>query len=649
MNSSVTTNIPENEANESLLGRFEQECLAKFITYVYEKGLCNAPSKEIFWEISKSQYTCSNRCNQSAIYGNKRECSCDSVCLLYDDCCDDFSTICPEAYALGKISYQNLDGAIPGCVAFSFASLYSHRSGEWYTTSPASSTTWDISMQLKYGSLIYPAMTLKTFTVGFSEFKVADFTLGIIFNNYLAFSMWDVRKMKPTLIPSRSILDCSGSSVKHLVHSNVADVIPWCRVQLVDSVRTSLHRNCASLNAITCKCSLGDGKTKSFFDYPQNSCAGERNRWPLLSRDEKLRARFKLYRMESFVIKTYEGEKCQSQNVEKVDFESEPLLKALDFKKSLKIIISPTSLSSTVSTVSAEKNKAYESADKTFATPIPTILEDESLNEQSFEFVVELTKTLERRLRCPSLNSYLSNCRLEECVPGALVLTDGPSYDNRQLNNARCFLPTAASLHAFAQGLAIPLCTCMRFLAALSDLNIWKISVDHAKKDQCFFRLQVFQENPDDAEEVIFDGKPKMYTFTDTAENTRQRLQNLLYTSKAYCLQDNVYRLRICFFTHVDGENPASSNCSMSMELFPLSNGPEVVTVVNRYPLERNQGQDVQTNSSIHRRGHLLSRKPCLLNVTSRVQTNESQRVRGHYSVQDEEEFPNCSAAAIAV
>ncbi|GFN95164.1 hypothetical protein PoB_002167000 [Plakobranchus ocellatus] len=46
---------------------------------------------------------------------------------------------------------------------------------------------------------------------------------------------------------------------------------------------------------------------------------------------------------------------------------------------------------------------------------------------------------------------------------------------------------------------------------------------------------------------------------------------------------------------------------------------------------------------------HLLSRKPCLLNGASRVQTNESQRVPGLDCGQDEEEFPNRSAAAIAV
>ncbi|GFR65579.1 hypothetical protein ElyMa_000206100 [Elysia marginata] len=72
-------------------------------------------------------------------------------------------------------------------------------------------------------------------------------------------------------------------------------------------------------------------------------------------------------------------------------------------------------------------------------------------------------------------------------------------------------------------------------------------------------------------------------------------------------------------------------------------------TAANRHPLERNQGQDVQTNSSIHRRGHLLSPKPCLLNDASTVQTNESQRVRGLDFGQNEEEFPNRSAAAIAV
>ncbi|GFS12603.1 hypothetical protein ElyMa_004863200 [Elysia marginata] len=71
-------------------------------------------------------------------------------------------------------------------------------------------------------------------------------------------------------------------------------------------------------------------------------------------------------------------------------------------------------------------------------------------------------------------------------------------------------------------------------------------------------------------------------------------------------------------------------------------------TAANRYLLERNQGQDVQTNSLIHRRGHLLYRNPCLLNDTSRVQTNESQRIRGLDFGQNEEEYPNRSAAAIA-
>ncbi|GFS14882.1 hypothetical protein ElyMa_004917900 [Elysia marginata] len=74
----------------------------------------------------------------------------------------------------------------------------------------------------------------------------------------------------------------------------------------------------------------------------------------------------------------------------------------------------------------------------------------------------------------------------------------------------------------------------------------------------------------------------------------------------------------------------------------------ESATAANRYPLKY-QGQVVQTNSAIHRRGRLRSRKPCLLNDASRVQTNESQRVRGLDCGQDDEEFPNRSAAAIAV
>ncbi|GFR93692.1 hypothetical protein ElyMa_002649300 [Elysia marginata] len=83
------------------------------------------------------------------------------------------------------------------------------------------------------------------------------------------------------------------------------------------------------------------------------------------------------------------------------------------------------------------------------------------------------------------------------------------------------------------------------------------------------------------------------------------------------------------------------------MEIDPFFSS---ATAANRYPLERNQGHDVQTNSSINRRGHLLSRKPCPLNDASRVQTNEVKRCEVWHNTPSQESrsfATNCISEAV--
>ncbi|GFO01042.1 hypothetical protein PoB_002754700 [Plakobranchus ocellatus] len=94
-------------------------------------------------------------------------------------------------------------------------------------------------------------------------------------------------------------------------------------------------------------------------------------------------------------------------------------------------------------------------------------------------YIVELTNTLERRYRCASLSSVFSDCELQECQDYAI------------LSRRTCIIPDVVRVYQSNNiNAVVPLCTCMRLLAALQNLRVWIVRREKHEKNKCHLTLE---------------------------------------------------------------------------------------------------------------------------------------------------------------
>ena len=113
------------------------------------------------------------------------------------------------------------------------------------------------------------------------------------------------------------------------------------------------------------------------------------------------------------------------------------------------------------------------------------------LTDLNHNFLVEISKTLERRLLCASLDNYLSQCTILDCAPGAILSHNLDGHF--EFGGSTCLMPIKLAvenkdlLKEFA-----PVCWCMEVLTLLSGYSIWETSMEVInKRATCLIKISM--------------------------------------------------------------------------------------------------------------------------------------------------------------
>ncbi|KAK3780093.1 hypothetical protein RRG08_036620 [Elysia crispata] len=199
------------------------------------------------------------------------------------------------------------------------------------------------------------------------------------------------------------------------------------------------------------------------------------------------------------------------------------------------------------------------------------------LEETKVGFVVQLSGTLERRFFCPSMRSRLQDCRLEECAEGGLVWAGHDVHGQRP--HRSCIVPVGARvLHKDGYS-HVPLCTCLGVMAALEDLDLWKIRLTRNQDTDCFLRLKSIPKKHKPFDEIydfteadsLLERSPFSTTLSDEP-GSRRLLKRLARISQS-CPDDGGLDFQVCFIlTDADKDREMESKSCLRWGL-PDHNG----------------------------------------------------------------------------
>ncbi|GFO37095.1 hypothetical protein PoB_006360000 [Plakobranchus ocellatus] len=167
------------------------------------------------------------------------------------------------------------------------------------------------------------------------------------------------------------------------------------------------------------------------------------------------------------------------------------------------------------------------------------------------EYLVESTHTVERRLRCLNLHRFLSDCRLEECAIGAVLISSGhPTI--WPFGSPSCMLSSRAALVQLTPHHQIDACTCMHVLSVISELDIWRVRLFSRNETHCLMLLNSPPQGYTKLSEVYalkhwktnaaLTSRP-----TPRLEELGSKVKNGLETD-AYCSRTVKGQLQLCFY-----------------------------------------------------------------------------------------------------
>ncbi|GFN99439.1 hypothetical protein PoB_002594500 [Plakobranchus ocellatus] len=462
----------------------EIQCQNILTNYSYDQNLCGASDVESFLREKKEQFTCFNRCNHAVTYGNTRDCACDDLCVVHNDCCRDMRQVCTDVYTRGIKIFSHMIRAVSMCVETSFASITNRRAEFSSSVIPFSTITMatgtttanTIAENNQKNLMPFKDRDLKGYFHAFGFFKVADLTYGLFFYNYAAFLSWRAPASKPYFIPKLTELDCSGAQDTVLGYSSASNTLPWCRIASIRDIKTFFHRSCRKPKVVGCRCENNQGIWNNLYD----SCRGQSNSLGLFNRHSEVAKMLPPYITNT--LPTNIGE-CIFRKVD-IDQENQYSNDDVVEISSIKMALTPIFDSVIHESQSAMTDTDNERKRVERYSKEVTIVSDKS-ERQSLEYLVELTNTIEKRLRCPRFNSFLSDCVLEDCAKGAL-LSFTPLPD-KQFGGRSCILPILAKSQ-------MPVCTCLRLMSALNNLHVWGLKFNHRYHDECSFQLHIRSE-----------------------------------------------------------------------------------------------------------------------------------------------------------
>ncbi|GFO05750.1 hypothetical protein PoB_003225500 [Plakobranchus ocellatus] len=536
----------------------ETECQIVLTHYAYEKNACGAPDVDAFLEVAKINYTCSDRCGKTLEFGPSIGCACDERCVIYMDCCRDMSKICPHTYARGKYLYSQVEGLESGCVDSTFAVAFPAKHDDEEKQSLSTSTGYPHTKPKSHRGeepSAFPSgqRKVKDYFKSLSSFYVVDLTFGIFFLNYAAFLTHRVTGLKPAFIPKVTTLNCLNGSLIAQRSSSVTHLLPWCSVKAVTDVYTPFHRVCRPTDIVFCRCAenliIGDSLV--------DTCQGHNNVMPLFERFR--RSKYPLKSSNDFTTKVCEIKTMRTGSS----------IKPVKKRKAIQMRLIPILLVESVDNIT-EDAKTHM-IDET----------DELVTRKPIEYILEITNAVEYRLLCPRLTSFMSDCELLDCAPGAVKLNVQAHHSH--VRGGSCIRPVMAVAARPGVSPALPACSCMRIMSALSSVGRWAMrpqvvcSFDNALFHQGKEQAQDMEENVYNMtiSQLSVDSSKVAQPFLDN------QLQEALYETENVCLEEKLDQIQICFIGEKREDSPVTESICVTLFGSRFASGSADISLVS--------------------------------------------------------------------
>ncbi|GFS15396.1 hypothetical protein ElyMa_001448200 [Elysia marginata] len=455
-------------------------CLEEATKFVYQNNLCGALDPESYLVLAKAKYSCEHRCARKPVYGRRQsECGCDGTCLLHDDCCGDFHAVCPEIYLKSKELYTKMEEPLSMCADTNFRIFADF---EHLTQKNVMDLTTPIPVYVKTfvhdGVPPFEAHTLELYSSSFARYKAVDVSNGLVFNNLLSFFKLSQTTTRPFMLSKIVSLDCFGKKFEDnaIKRYSIMHVLTTCAPKVKEDAISPFHRSCKFLEIISCFCSSGN----VYKNHLHNVCMGP-------SRSISTEFKYKLWNEDlrawgerTPIDKCYVRSRHESAWHKSLEIESRIL---------------PGDMTLTITPVltnwdrfSASSGAREPDGDNHDQNRLADLMQQKDL-----DFIVEFSHTIERRLRCLRVGSYLSECVLEECADGAIITSSQLGY-HKFHGGLSCMRPALVTVKQPPTFKTADICTCFRLVAALAKLNLWEKIVQATLNSTCSLLLTSFEQ-----------------------------------------------------------------------------------------------------------------------------------------------------------
>ncbi|RUS68696.1 hypothetical protein EGW08_023542 [Elysia chlorotica] len=338
---------------------------------------------------------------------------------------------------------------------------------------------------------------------------------------------------------------------------------------MVDA-RTPYHRGCTLDRVIACRC--GDDV---YYDYLHNACIAPNKYIP---QEYKYAVRKTLERL---VSSNFQDTQCRTREVHESPYFEKLASKDQLVTGDIIMTISPY-LANWDYITSVYGGQGSSDWAGGLAGRI----------EEDLRYDVELTTTVERRLRCSSLRKTLFECDLVECAPGAIMWPD-PQPKPTFNNSLTCLPARLVTVRQWSELKADTICACLRVVAALNKLQIWRLQIRPSPKNnvRCHVDLYV----PHKENETVLTSHDafgeadfvKRYSrLSEARPSFYQQFQDELFQSENLCEVPGIETVLVCFFGHAEEESFPPEQCYF----MPLARGEPVNTAISprgNYEIEK--------------------------------------------------------------
>ncbi|GFO47454.1 hypothetical protein PoB_007395900 [Plakobranchus ocellatus] len=498
-NKNITQPSSQASTNQALFPNsaspLNKTCLDHLTNCLYKANMCGSMDPQSYVDSAKNRQTCRNRCGNTPVFEELMPaCACDERCVIHQDCCSDISTICPDIFSRGHTLYEHLKHITPVCGVNGYKIF---KTEPTVSSEQGTDVTPQSEKEAKKLSVNLSGVNiLRDLLDKMNVYKIADLSLGVIFDGYEDFLKHEVNASIPRFIPMTAVMSCPNLAT----HASVFHILPYCTGRSVASARTSLHRKCARDYVLTYQCKHNE----IIHQHLHTACEGQ----------SPVHVGQKNFKFESVQAKLIFGATVNSeckfnrtivadqpdvpQELDNVMImKSIPLFFEKTFQNSLpeSITLPVGSFFTTDSRIGSGrgrmKTKRSNSGTNIYESIIVIAgsmkLQDKP-SEPASEVIFELSHTLESRLLCPRYDALLSDCRLLACAHGAYLsnkTTAGP-----QFAGSACVAPVLAVVTLIGQP-RVHACSCVQILVAISRLKIWQVRIRNTIDGRCLLLLKL--------------------------------------------------------------------------------------------------------------------------------------------------------------